>query len=102
MRSKLADLPRRAWALFRRGGTGGALVRTVSCAEDQTDFELLDERGDHLGTIKTIPSAPSFGNGAPTYLITRLLRRAYDLGTHVRDRPIANGESIPISEDQET
>ena len=102
MRNRLSELPLRARALFRHGGTQSASARAVRCVDAHTDYELLDEHGDHLGTIRTSPSAPSFGNGAPTYLLTRLLRRAYDLGTRVRDWPKANGESTPMSEDHES
>jgi hypothetical protein len=99
MRSNLADLPRRAWALFRRGGTGSASDRTVSCEEEQTDFELLDEHGDHLGTIQTAPASPSFGTGAPTYLLTRIHRRAHDLCSRLRDRGSIDKRKPTRSED---
>jgi len=102
MRSRLSELPRKARALFRRGGTQDAPARTVPCVEAHADYELLDECGDHLGTIRTTPTAPSFGNGAPTYLLTRLLRRACNFGAHIRERPTVNAESTPMSEDPQS
>jgi len=81
MHSRLIDLPRRALALFRRIGARGAQGRTVSYAGDAPDWQLLDERGNHLGTIMTTQTAPTFGRGAPTYFLARLLHRACDLGT---------------------
>ena len=101
MRSRLTDLPRKARALFHRGGTQGATGRRVSCVEAPANYELLDERGDHLGTIKTTQAGPTFGQGAPAYFLTRLLRRAHDLGARVRGLPSANPEATPLSEDQQ-
>jgi hypothetical protein len=102
MRSRLTDLPRKARALFHRGGTQGASGRTVLCAWAHGNYELLDDRGDHLGTIRTAQTDPTFGPGAPTYFLTRLLRRACNLGSRVRDRSKANAEPIPMSEDQQS
>lgn len=101
MYSRLTDLPRKARALFHRGGTQSAPGRTVSCVAALASYELLDQRGDHLGTIETIPTAPAFGTGAPTYFLTRILRRAHIIGTRVRDRQRANAESTPTSEDEQ-
>ena len=99
MRTKLSHLPRMAIRLFRRGGTHGAPIRTVNCAEAHTDFELLDEHGDHLGTIRTAPATPSFGTGAPTYLLTRLQRRAHELYSRFRDRTAIDKKQHHRSED---
>ena len=95
MRSRLMDLPRKARALFQRGGIRRAVGCTVSSA---IDYELLDESGQHLGTIKTSPAAPTFGKGAPTYLLTRLLRRARDLGARLGDQATLGVEE-PESEE---
>jgi len=91
MRSRMIDLPRMARALFRRGGRRSAHGHVASTARQADDHELLDERGNHVGTLRTTMAAPKFGLGAPTYLLTRLLRRVDSLGmclpSHAKPEP---------------
>ncbi len=99
MHNRLIDLPRKALALFRRGGTRGASGRTVSYVGDTPDWQLLDERGNHLGTITKTETAPTFGRGAPTYFLARLLYRARDLSTCLGRHVVGAAENSK-SEDQ--
>ena len=76
MRSRLVGLPGKALGFLRRSALSGMRRHRPSSAG--VDYELLDERGAHVGTIRTAPSHPRFGRGAPTCLLQRFLRRPLD------------------------
>jgi hypothetical protein len=87
---RLGELLRAAKVLLRRRRLLNPNVHAVSAATALGNYELIDERGDRLGMIRTSPTVPTFGNGAPTYLLTRLQHRAHELCTRFCSRTSSN------------